>query len=78
MIEEALDASTGNLRALAAEIGVSYETLWAWKSGRRTPGAENRRRLAEALAARGAKLLALAAEIEETVGKRLEDGEVGK
>jgi transcriptional regulator with XRE-family HTH domain len=74
MIEQALEASTGGLEALAAEVGVSYETLWAWRNGRRTPSPENRLRLAEALARRGANLLELAAKIEASAGERLRDG----
>jgi transcriptional regulator with XRE-family HTH domain len=75
MIAEALEASTGSLEGLAAEVGVSYETLWAWKNGRRTPSPENRLRLAEALAARGANLVALAASIEASAARPLQDGD---
>lgn len=64
MIVEALEASTGNLESLASELGVSYDTLWAWKSGRRTPTPRNLKRLAVALNERGAKLLTLAADLE--------------
>lgn len=63
MITDALDASTGSLDALAAEIGVSYDTLWAWRAGRRTPSPANMKRLAAALAERGVRLMVLADDI---------------
>ena len=63
MIVEALERTTGDLQELADEIGVSYHTLWSWKAGRRTPGAEHVARLADALERRGGELVKLAEEL---------------
>jgi len=65
MIIEALERTTGELSALAEEIGVSYHTLWSWKAGRRTPGPEHVLRLADALERRGGELRALAEELRK-------------
>jgi transcriptional regulator with XRE-family HTH domain len=69
MIAKALDVTTGDLRELAAEVGVSYDTLWAWKSGRRNPSPENLARLADALHRRGGELQALAEELRKEAGE---------
>jgi len=37
-------------RELAAELGVTVQTLWAWETGRTTPAGANRHRYAHVLA----------------------------
>jgi transcriptional regulator with XRE-family HTH domain len=64
MIAEALKASTGSLEQLAGEVGVSTETLWAWRNGKRFPNPRNLIRLAKALRRRGAVLTDLAEKID--------------
>ena len=49
----------------ADDAGVSYDTLWAWKVGRRNPSPGNLARLAEALERRGGDLTALAEELRK-------------
>ena len=68
MIERALDVATGNLEGIAADAGISYATLWAWKAGRRNPSPENLAALADALERRGARLQALAKELQRAAG----------
>ena len=68
MIVEALERTTGDMGELAEEIGVSYHTLWSWKAGRRTPGPEHTRKLADALDRRGGELSELAAKLREAAG----------
>jgi transcriptional regulator with XRE-family HTH domain len=67
MIAEAL-RTLGNLEELAAEIGVSYPTLWLWSKGKRTPRPANVQKLADALRRRGVDLVALADELEGAAG----------
>lgn len=63
MIEKALEMS-GDLGSLAEESGLSYDTLYSWRTGRTTPRMRNLMRLAEALRTRGEKLQAIAVELE--------------
>ena len=60
MIDEALEAATGSLQEIADDAGVSHDTLWAWKTGRRNPSPENLARLADAIDRRGGVLQTLA------------------
>jgi len=64
MISTALEVASGDLTAIADEVGVSYPTLWAWKAGKRTPGVRNLRRLAKALRRRGEQLTDLAERLD--------------
>lgn len=56
MIERAVSLSAGSMKELAAEIGVSYDAVWKWMHGQRTPSPENLRRLADVLEERGEAL----------------------
>lgn len=47
MIERILGTTTGSIHDLAAEIGVTYATLYAWATGRRKPSRANLLKLAE-------------------------------
>lgn len=69
MIGRALDGAAGSLGEIAADAGVSYDTLYAWKTGRRNPTPENLARLAEALDRRGEELRDLARELREAAGE---------
>jgi transcriptional regulator with XRE-family HTH domain len=64
MIDRALDSATADLQKIADDAGISYDTLWAWKTGRRNPSAENLRKLALAIERRGTELAKLAGELE--------------
>ena len=63
MIDEALEVAAGNLQTLADDAGISYATLWAWRSGKRNPTPENLAKLADALDRRGGELSELAAKL---------------
>jgi transcriptional regulator with XRE-family HTH domain len=69
MIDRALDTATVSLQAIADETGVSYDTLWAWKNGRRNPSPENLAALADALERRGGELVKLAEQLRKEVGE---------
>ena len=71
MIELALDGATTSLEDIAAATGVTYNTLYAWKTGRRNPSPENLARLADALERRGGDLQALADDLRKAA-KELE------
>lgn len=60
IIQRVLEATSGGIERLAAELGLHYNTVWSWKEGRRRPSSENLRRLAAALERRGTELHALA------------------
>ena len=53
MLSEALDVAAGSLHEIAEDAGISYDTLWAWKIGRRNPSPKNLAKLADALERRG-------------------------
>lgn len=65
MIDQALESAAASMEEIAEEIGVTYNTLYAWRTGRRTPTAENRAALADALGRRGGELTRLAEELRE-------------
>lgn len=65
VITRALDLSTGGLERLAEETGISYNTLWSWRQGRRNPSPENLVKLAVALRHRSGELAALADSLEQ-------------
>ena len=65
ILSDALDAATGNLEAIAEDAGISYDTLWAWKNGRRNPSPENLAKLADALERRGGELTELAKKLRD-------------
>jgi transcriptional regulator with XRE-family HTH domain len=69
MIDKALDKATGSLQTIADDAGISYDTLWAWKTGRRNPTPENLARLADALDRRGGELVKLAEALRKEVGE---------
>jgi transcriptional regulator with XRE-family HTH domain len=68
MIQRALDATTGGIERLAEEMGVSHNTVWSWKAGRRNPSPENLRKLADVLRKRGDSLTRLADELDREAG----------
>ena len=65
MIVKALAHTTGELGELAAELGVSYHTLWSWKAGRRAPGPRHIFSLANALERRSGDLQELVEELRK-------------
>jgi transcriptional regulator with XRE-family HTH domain len=69
MIDKALDKATGSLQTIADDAGISYDTLWAWKTGRRNPTPENLARLADALDRRGGELVKLAEALRKEAGE---------
>ena len=69
MIDEALEVAAGNLEKLAADAGISYATLWAWRNGKRNPSPKNLAKLADALDRRGGELSELAAKLRRAAGE---------
>lgn len=67
MIEGALDRAVATLEDIARDAGITYDTLYAWKAGRRNPSPENLARLADALERRGGELVELAERLREEV-----------
>lgn len=63
MIDDALDRAAASLEDIAAESGISYDTLYAWRHGRRNPSPENLARLADALEKRNDELARLVREL---------------
>jgi transcriptional regulator with XRE-family HTH domain len=53
------------LQEVASEMGVGYDTVKGWSSGRSRPTPENRRALAEYVRRHAEGLLGLAAQLEE-------------
>jgi transcriptional regulator with XRE-family HTH domain len=69
MIAKALEMS-GDLASLAEESGLSYDTLYAWRTGRTVPRRHNLQRLADALRTRGITLQLLADDLEREAGDK--------
>lgn len=67
MIDRALEGATTSLEDIAAAAGITYNTLHAWKTGRRNPSPENLAKLADAIERRGGELQALAEELRRAV-----------
>ena len=67
MIERALAGATTSLEDIAAATGVTYNSLYAWKTGRRNPSPQNLAHLADALERRGGDLQTLADELRKAV-----------
>ncbi|HEY0021651.1 MAG TPA: helix-turn-helix transcriptional regulator [Longimicrobium sp.] len=66
-IERALSEGPFTIQQLAAEAGVSYDTLYSWVKGRRVPRPENVRQLASGLSRRSDLLRELAGALNEAV-----------
>jgi transcriptional regulator with XRE-family HTH domain len=60
LMKRALEAAAPSLRELAKETGISYDTLRAWRIGRRNPEAHQLAVVADALERRGREQLELA------------------
>ena len=65
MMSAAFEFGIPTVDELAAEVGVSRATLYAWRNGKRNPTPENLARLADALERRGGELSELAAKLRE-------------
>lgn len=65
MIDRALEGATASLEDIAAATGVTYDTLYAWRTGRRKPSPENLAKLADAIERRGGELQVLAEELRK-------------
>lgn len=63
LTKRALDTLSPELKALAEELGVSYSTVKAWRSGNRSPSPENLEKLANLSEGQADDLLALAARL---------------
>lgn len=64
MAREALDLLCSNLPDVAAELGVSLDSLRSYRTLRRSPSAETMRALAALMRRRGKALAAMAAKLE--------------
>jgi DNA-binding XRE family transcriptional regulator len=60
VVAEILDLTSGSGEELAAQVGVSYASLYAWSRGRRRPTLRNARALAEVARRRAHRLSELA------------------
>jgi hypothetical protein len=60
VVAEILDLTSGSGEELAAQVGVSYASLYAWSRGRRRPTLRNARALAEVARRRSQRLSELA------------------
>lgn len=65
MIEKVLERATASLEEIAEEAGVTYNTLYGWKAGRRNPTPENLAKLADALERRSTELAELAEKLRQ-------------
>jgi len=59
-IQAAIQAVAPSLREIAAELGVSHQTVLSWKAGRRAPTLANREKLAALVKKRGEGMEAIA------------------
>jgi hypothetical protein len=60
VVAEILDLTSGSGEELAAQVGVSYASLYAWSRGRRRPTLRNARALAEVARRRAQRMSELA------------------
>jgi DNA-binding transcriptional regulator YiaG len=60
VVAEILNLTSGSGEELAAQVGVSYASLYAWSRGRRRPTQRNARALAEVARQRAQRLSHLA------------------
>lgn len=65
LIQRVLDEGPFSMRQLAKESGLSYDTLRAWATARRTPREDSLVQIAEVLERRRDVLDALARELRE-------------
>jgi len=63
LIQQVLKESPFSLRELAADTGLSYDTLRAWAAGRRIPRDENLRQIADVLESRAGRMRELAKQL---------------
>jgi transcriptional regulator with XRE-family HTH domain len=71
VVGEILGLTSGSGEELAAQVGVSYASLYAWSRGRRRPTARNARALADVARQRAKRLSELA---DTLVGLELDKG----
>lgn len=62
-IQRALEQGPFSLRGLAEDAGISYDSLYSWARGRRTPKPENLRQVADEFERRADRLRELAKEL---------------
>lgn len=67
LIQRVLDEAPFSMRQLAAEAGISYDTIRSWAADRRTPRPENLAQLAIALEQRGSRLYEIAQEVRSAI-----------
>ena len=67
-IERALSDGPFTIQELAAEAGISYDTLYSWVKRRRVPRPENVRELAKGLERRADLLREIAEDLKGAVG----------
>lgn len=72
MVEELLRTLTAELGDLADDLGVATVTVKKWRSGDRTPSAENKRKLAELADRKADRLLVLAGRLRAEAGESSE------
>jgi transcriptional regulator with XRE-family HTH domain len=57
MVRESIAPAISNLRSIAEDLGVPYDTLGSWVNGQRAPAPGNLRKLADHLERRGDELV---------------------
>jgi transcriptional regulator with XRE-family HTH domain len=65
LIQRALEEGPFSIRALAEDAGISYDSLYSWARGRRTPKPENLRQVADGFDRRAERLKELAEELRK-------------
>jgi transcriptional regulator with XRE-family HTH domain len=64
LIQRVLEEGPFSMHQLAAESGISYDTLYSWAKSRREPRPDTLRQLAAGLRQRSERLAELAADLE--------------
>jgi transcriptional regulator with XRE-family HTH domain len=70
VLVKVLDAAAPSLKELAAEAGISYRAIRAYRFGQRTPSPKVLRALVGAFRKQARRLAKMADELEWQVGKR--------
>lgn len=68
--KRALHVIVQSVKDVASELGVSAQAVTSWRSGRRTPSAENLRKIASLADEKADRLRGLAVEVRRAASER--------